>query len=1254
VVDRLLLVSLIAAVAGSSWLVPAGAQTFTQQPTLESADGGPTVAEGTIAAGPNHIMQVLHRYDQFVRVFPRTNMANPTVFNPDQIFGRGTVGDPVCHYDADGDRFIIVAQGPNGPPDPPGTSTVNIAVLKAGGNPTVASDYYANHFTVSDNDYPTVGVSGDKIIVVSGAGTRYGYLFDKPSLYSNHPSGIISPARILVWSVDYRPARGSAPDGRLFLAGIGSSRELVSLVIGPGSAATAPVGSPHLVASGSSDPYPNFEQPSTYPSDCAPRNFELHTRPGDLSVRNGRVTAAYNVEKDYADGSPSAWAIRCIRFEPDPQPVILDDFTIGTPGTQYEHPSACEDAQGTLVVGYLRSSATEPGSCYLLARKGETRSPEWLVKAGLSPLRRCRGTNCGASPWGDYTSTVVDEFTSTATVTNVLTVGQWVRNLNAVGSAIGFGRITYGTATISGTVQAYHGSFQPRAGVPIHLVQSGSVVSTTATNASGAYSFPALPAGTYIVRMNFDAGIALDAFAGTGGVSETALNSREIQVVITGTQTSSGNQFTIQSKNAPTLTYVSKTSVMPSDPEYLTGFDLAVWAGGTNLYPYSILRFDGRDVPTTYDVGSGLLHGTITANDVARMGNHTITVWNPGVNGVGTSAPATFTTVPLPPYVMSSTLPLPGSPALKITGCPMGDAGQFQASLVLRTSASCFVDAATTSAEMGLFAPADRSIRIWDAEWAPIPGVPQFIRYYVHPTRTYDAATQQITFTYAFNEFSGCAAVVGQVYVTKTSGAPSSTESFPFSLDLRSTDLVPNPPDLVVNLQDQAALNALVGTTDPCGDLTRDGSVDAGDLAFFTAHQGHYYNGGGGGGGGCPFVETWANGEWTRENSLLGRSVTGAAQWDAYRLKTVPEPSQAGTIRVRLHEFERERTRLESASLVCVDRDASHVSFAREGAVFLARAQSVTKVETSDGRDLSAALLGSNATGYQGQAGEVLLVTSSVPSKGSFKKHLVEILGGGKELDPPAPLRRDGQSATPPTQPQSGAAYDRQVLDHTGMVIEHRNAGGDWVEVARVYPREHPDGIAIPAAPELRIRFVGAHYLGGLRLLEADPDEAARVPITLSTMRHSRTGEFTTWQEPVHLSPGESLELEYRLPDLAPGKVRDYWLVAKGVYTTLGPEDIESAELPRQLALGNAMPNPTRDGLTIPFALPTRSKVELGIYDLAGRFVTRVIRGERDAGYHNVTWNLTDQRGRRVANGVYFYKIQVGKWHSERKVTVLP
>ncbi|NQV08444.1 T9SS type A sorting domain-containing protein [Candidatus Woesearchaeota archaeon] len=77
-------------------------------------------------------------------------------------------------------------------------------------------------------------------------------------------------------------------------------------------------------------------------------------------------------------------------------------------------------------------------------------------------------------------------------------------------------------------------------------------------------------------------------------------------------------------------------------------------------------------------------------------------------------------------------------------------------------------------------------------------------------------------------------------------------------------------------------------------------------------------------------------------------------------------------------------------------------------------------------------------------------------------------------------------------------------------------------------------------------------------------------------------------------------------------------------------------EIPSGYELGKAYPNPGNPSITIPYSVPKRGKVSIGIYDVLGREVIRPIdRQSKTAGNYNLLWDGKDKHGNQMASGVY-------------------
>jgi flagellar hook assembly protein FlgD len=52
--------------------------------------------------------------------------------------------------------------------------------------------------------------------------------------------------------------------------------------------------------------------------------------------------------------------------------------------------------------------------------------------------------------------------------------------------------------------------------------------------------------------------------------------------------------------------------------------------------------------------------------------------------------------------------------------------------------------------------------------------------------------------------------------------------------------------------------------------------------------------------------------------------------------------------------------------------------------------------------------------------------------------------------------------------------------------------------------------------------------------------------------------------------------------------------------------------------------------------------VELGMYDASGRFVRCLMKGMQQAGEYQAVWDGKDDRGLKLASGIYFVRYKAG------------
>jgi hypothetical protein len=82
-------------------------------------------------------------------------------------------------------------------------------------------------------------------------------------------------------------------------------------------------------------------------------------------------------------------------------------------------------------------------------------------------------------------------------------------------------------------------------------------------------------------------------------------------------------------------------------------------------------------------------------------------------------------------------------------------------------------------------------------------------------------------------------------------------------------------------------------------------------------------------------------------------------------------------------------------------------------------------------------------------------------------------------------------------------------------------------------------------------------------------------------------------------------------------------------------------------------PNPFRTTTTLKFGLPQPGTVRLTVYDVMGRRVASLVDGFRGSGMHTVRWDGVDVRGKAVASGIYWARLDSGSRKVSLKLLLL-
>lgn len=101
------------------------------------------------------------------------------------------------------------------------------------------------------------------------------------------------------------------------------------------------------------------------------------------------------------------------------------------------------------------------------------------------------------------------------------------------------------------------------------------------------------------------------------------------------------------------------------------------------------------------------------------------------------------------------------------------------------------------------------------------------------------------------------------------------------------------------------------------------------------------------------------------------------------------------------------------------------------------------------------------------------------------------------------------------------------------------------------------------------------------------------------------------------------------------------------------PVSVEEVATATPFALFQNFPNPFNSSATIGFSLPDAGYVRLAVYDVSGRLVRTLVEGHVKAGVHEVAWDGVDSAGRKVATGVYVYRLAAKQGMVAQRMTLL-
>jgi hypothetical protein len=92
---------------------------------------------------------------------------------------------------------------------------------------------------------------------------------------------------------------------------------------------------------------------------------------------------------------------------------------------------------------------------------------------------------------------------------------------------------------------------------------------------------------------------------------------------------------------------------------------------------------------------------------------------------------------------------------------------------------------------------------------------------------------------------------------------------------------------------------------------------------------------------------------------------------------------------------------------------------------------------------------------------------------------------------------------------------------------------------------------------------------------------------------------------------------------------------------------------PAGYSLAPNHPNPFTTRTLISYSLPQPDNVTLAVYNISGQLVKTLVNTQRPAGTYNAIWDCTDNDGKEVAAGIYFYRMTTVTFSKTAKMIVV-
>lgn len=134
---------------------------------------------------------------------------------------------------------------------------------------------------------------------------------------------------------------------------------------------------------------------------------------------------------------------------------------------------------------------------------------------------------------------------------------------------------------------------------------------------------------------------------------------------------------------------------------------------------------------------------------------------------------------------------------------------------------------------------------------------------------------------------------------------------------------------------------------------------------------------------------------------------------------------------------------------------------------------------------------------------------------------------------------------------------------------------------------------------------------------------------------------------------------QYVIEAMVPGKQEQTYVLNSGEDVRIRNPRIRMLKLTRQkvvpltFSVAQNYPNPFNPTTEIRYTIPQTANVEISIYNTLGQKVKTLVSESQDAGRYRATWDATNDEGRAVSSGIYFYTVKAGEHSTIKKMMLV-